>query len=94
MIFVVFVVLLKTFSVFVKIESMDNIINSISEKIITETFDTLSNLLRDLELENNYILDTHNTSMSKVLLERISNEVEDTLCKLRTLEVMSTFLER
>jgi hypothetical protein len=72
---------------------MDNIINSISEKIITETYDSLSNLLRDLELENNYILDTHNISMSKVLLERISNEVEDTLGKLRTLEVMSTFLE-
>lgn len=73
---------------------MDNIINSISEKIITETYDSLSNLLRDLELENNYILDTHNISMSKVLLERIFNEVEDTLGKLRTLEVMNDILEK
>ena len=94
MLLMLFVVLLKISCLFVKIESMDNIINSISEKIITETYDSLSNLLRDLELENNYILDTHNISMSKVLLERIFNEVEDTLGKLRTLEVMNDILEK
>ena len=63
------------------------------EDIVSETYETLSNLLRDLDMERTYVLDTHNTSMSKVLLERIHSEVNEALSSIRTLELFAKLTE-
>ena len=64
------------------------------EDVVTETYDNLKLLMKDLEMEKDYIFDTHNTTMSKVILDKIRNEVEEGIMNIHTAEALKDILHR
>ena len=64
------------------------------EDIVAETYDSLKALLKDLEMEKDYIFDTHNTTLSKIILDKIKIEVEEGIMNIRTAEALKDILNR